>query len=215
MSVFRHAAESLRETAMRLVQTDDGRVRVEDFLNVVASATGEAAIVASGVFDIEHNEMMPGQPVFGDAINMVLTGDVTSVSQCAPTSAIGALRDSLDERLQPLVMQLDLEAAYKWTAEHVGTGEWGGVVLDISDDNRPGMLPLQAAFELRPYVVAQEEQHHLETGDRGRLCAVTLGLSLNMVQDAIDPAVALTLSIQTLFGMAKMVPMSAKAMREA
>ena len=66
LTPFEPAAVALRDVALAYVQDERG-VRVEDYVTVLAAATGEAAIVASGVIDIEHNELTPGAAVFGDA----------------------------------------------------------------------------------------------------------------------------------------------------
>jgi len=63
---IRGAGEAIAAAAMAGVQNERG-VRVEEYLSALAAATGEAAVVAAGIFDIEDNAMTPGTAVFGDA----------------------------------------------------------------------------------------------------------------------------------------------------
>ena len=57
----RGAAETLAGAALARVQEPaTGRVRVEDYLTVLGSITGESALVAAGVVDVESSEIPPG-----------------------------------------------------------------------------------------------------------------------------------------------------------
>ncbi len=220
LTPFEPAAVALREVALAYVQDERG-VRVEDYLTVLAATTGEAAIVSSGVIDIEHTELTPGAAVFGDAINEVLSGDTTDVAGAPPTSITGALRD----RVVPDVVGLDavpsLDHCYRLVAGAVADVPWGQVPVTVPDAHRPTVLPLQAAFELRPAVVAvcarvddELRAHRLPTIDgwgRHVLCALALGSAIDQTREAIDPTTALTLAFEITFGMAKTVPMSQAA----
>ena len=220
LTPFEPAAVALRDVALAYVQDERG-VRVEDYVTVLAAATGEAAIVASGVIDIEHNELTPGAAVFGDAINEVLSGDATDVTAAPPTSVAGALRD----RVVPDVVGLDavpsLDHCYQLVAGAVGEVPWGQVAVTVPEEHRPTVLPLQAAFDLRPAVVAvcarvDDEVRagrlpSVEGWDRHVLCALALGSAIEQAREALDPATALTLAFEVTFGMAKTVPMSQAA----
>jgi hypothetical protein len=206
------AATTLAGDALVYVQEPETkRVRVEDYLAVLASMTGEAAVVAAGVFDIEHNDLTPGAAVFGDAINHVLTGDATSIEDVPADSVVG----TLVHELVPLVVNIDtfgsLERLYKHVAENVAGSTWGTVALTVPSDNQPTIMPLRAAFEMRDEVVAAQAAVGLPDAQRYLLCAVALATAVGQVRAAIDLSIAMTLSLEVIFGMAKTVPMSRAA----
>ena len=85
---------AVRDAALQLVQDERG-VRVEDYVTVLAAAAGEATLVDADLFDIEANDLTPGAGVFGDAINVVLTGDGSEAGGIPTTSTVGVLVDQL------------------------------------------------------------------------------------------------------------------------
>jgi len=60
------AADHLAQVALRNVQTEDGGVRVEDYLTVLAATVGEAVLVSAGLLDI-GNDGGARPPDAGDA----------------------------------------------------------------------------------------------------------------------------------------------------
>jgi hypothetical protein len=211
-AALRAQAEGLAAVALAYVQDPaTKRVRVEDYLTVLAAMTGEAAVVSAGVFDIEHTDLTPGAAVFGDAINHVLTGDSSSIADVPATSIVGMLV----HELVPLVVTIDafgpLERLYAHVAETVNSAPWGTVALTIPTDNQPSVMPLRAAFELRSAVEAAQESLGLAPAQRYVPCTLALAVAIGQVRAAIDVPIALTLSLEVVFGMAKMVPMSRAA----
>lgn len=212
----RAAAATLAAAALRRVQDPaTGRVRVEDYLAVIAAGTGEAAIVASGVLDVETTDLPPGAPLFGDPINQVLSGDATDLAAVEPDSVVGVLVHELVPAVVPLEAFGSLERLYRQVAEGVGSTPWGAVALSIPDGHRPSVLPLQVAFELRPAVEAALAASGLPSTRRHVPCAIALADALKQVREAIDLTVGLTLALEVVFGMAKTVPMSRRAFAEA
>lgn len=212
----RAAATSLAAAALRRVQDPvTGRVRVEDYLTVLAAATGEAAIVASGVLDIETTDLPAGAPLFGDPINQVLSGNATDLATVKPDSVVGVLVRELAPAIVPLETFGSLERLYRQVAEGVGSTAWGTVALSMPADHRPSVLPLQVAFELRPAVAAAMAASGLPTTRRHVPCALALADALKQVRDAIDIALGLTLALEVVFGTAKTVPMSRRAFEAA
>jgi hypothetical protein len=210
--VVRKAAELLAGVALARVQErPSGRVRVEDYITVLASMTGEAALVAAGVLDIETSTIPPGSAVFGDAINEILTGDTDDLTKLPADSVIGILV----RELVPGVVSLDsfgrLDDFYRRVAENVGKMPWGHVAVSVGDDHKPTVMPIQAAFELRPSVEAAMADTGLPPGSRHVPCALALAFGLTQVKGAIDIQVAVTLAMDVVFGMAKMAPMSRAA----
>ena len=207
----RAAAAALTEAALARVGDPQGRVRVEDYLATLAAATGEAALLASGVIDIETTTLVPGAPLFGDPINAVLSGDSLLLDALPPRSVAGLLV----AELVPAVVSLDdfgsLERVYQHVAASVGNANWGDVATTVPEADRPRILPIREAFEMRDAVDAAQRGAGLATAQRHVPCTLALAAALGQVRGAIDLRVALTLSLEVTFGMAKMVPMSKAA----
>jgi hypothetical protein len=102
---------------------------------------------------------------------------------------------------------------YEHVASTVGQAEWGMVATTVPDVNRPTVMPIRAAFELRGDVDTARERAGLAPRLRHVPCALALAKAIGQVKGAIDPSIAMTLSLEVVFGMAKMVPMSQGAMR--
>ena len=207
----RAAAEALAAIALRSVQDPAGRVRVEDYVTVVAALTGEAALVAAGVFDIETSGLTPGSAVFGDAINDILSGDSTDLMEQPPESVAGILVAELVPATVPLALFVPLEELYRHVAASVGTAEWGAVATTVPADHQPTVLPLRFAFELRPAVDEAQAQAGLPSSLRHVPCALALCECLKQVGDAADVGMTIRLALEVVFGMAKTVPMSRAA----
>jgi hypothetical protein len=208
----------LHDAARKLVQNDHG-VRVEDYLCVLAAATGEAAIVTSGTLDIEDSKLTPGAAVFGDAINQRLTGDEVDLGTVPAATIVGVLRDRLVPAVAPAEAFGDLESRYDFVAAHVGQSKWGWVAVSVEAGHTPWMMPIRAAFEVRPAVAAVES---LLTGPGGTpaiprdlVCAGALAAAIEETAGVLDPAVGVPLSLDIVFGMAKMAPMSRTELADA
>ena len=213
---IRRRATALAATALRHVQDSaTGRVRVEDYLAVAASMTGEAALIASGVIDVESSEIAPGSAVFGDPINTVLSGDVSDPTAAPPRSVIGVLVAELVPEVLPLEAFGSLVDLYRGVAAGVGSTPWGAVALSVPDVHRQTVLPLQVAFELRSTVDDACAALGLPASERHVPCTVALADALRQVREAIDPRLALRLSLEIVFGTAKMMPMSQRAFAAA
>ena len=208
------ALERVREpaSAMSRVQDPNTRgVRVEDYLTVLAAVTGEAALVAAGVLDIETTDIPAGSPVFGDQINAVLTGDTTDLGRIPVDSVVGVLIAELVPATAALDRFLSLEAVYRGVAASVGSVAWGSVQTTVPAANQPTVLPIQVAFELRPTVETAVTDAGLPRRLRHVLCASALAVGVKQVRRAIDIDIAVALALEVVFGMAKMAPMSRRA----
>ncbi len=192
---------ALNDAALALLADERG-VRVEDYLTALAAATGEAALVDAG-WDIEGSDLVPGSALFFEPVNAVLSGDPLDLDALPPTSVLGVLA-AHRERFG------DVEDLYRNVAASVGGGgvEWGAVPLTVPDDNRPSLLPLRAAFELRDVAAGLPGVRHVA-------CAEAIGAALDQVAGAIDPAIAVRLALEVVWGTAKVVPMSRRAFAEA
>ena len=215
---FAEGIRSVQSHAMDLVRDDDQRVRAEDYVAVLAAATGEAALVDSGCIDIERTELIPGQGIFGDAINRVLSGDRTTLENPGPFTVIGILRRHLvpavvaGEAFEPTLR------LYEHVAASVGASPWGSVVVSVPVVHRPRILPLQSAFRMRPFVDAEAERLGFPAAQpvdgeptvwsRHALCTSALASAISQTASTLEPQIATTLALEVAFGMAKMVPMS-------
>jgi hypothetical protein len=148
-------------------------------------------------------------------MNMILTGDVADLRAVGPETIVGILVVELVPSVAPLEAFGSLERLYRHVAEGVGTAPWGAVALSLPADHAPSVLPLQVAFEIRPAVEAAAAACDLPAARRHVLCTVALADALRQVQGAIEMPVALTLALEVVFGMAKLVPMSRRAFEAA
>ena len=194
------APDRLRAAALALVQDERG-VRVEDYLTGLAATTGESALAAAG-FDVAGHDLPPGAPLYFEPVNHVLTGDV--LEEVPVETVYGLLQGLVDDAPTP-------KELYEHVARHVGATEWGRVAVTVSTDHRPWVQPLQAAFELRPTVVALEGERGLPVSDRAALTTTALRAAIDQVSSAIDRSVAVRLALEVTFGMAKMAPMTEAA----
>lgn len=86
--------------------------------------------------------------------------------------------------------------------------------LSVADDHRPRLQPLRQAYELRGPVRALFADHGLEPPTWPAACAAALVIELARVRAAIDPAIAIRIVLETVNGMAKTVPMTARRLAE-
>ena len=196
----------------RVEEAATGRVRVEDYAAVLGAITGEAALVAAELFDVEAATMAPGSAVFGDAINAKLSGDTADLAAAPIDSVMGILVAALVPHVAPLDAFGSLEGLYRHAAATIGAAPWGAVATTVPDDNRPTVLPLRVAYELRPAVDAAQAEAGLPVGLRHVPCALALASGLGQVQrQGMDVRMPLRIALEIAFGMAKMVPMSRRA----
>lgn len=212
MGTLADAESAIRDAALKLVAEPDGRTRVEDYLATLAAATGEAALAAAG-FDVEHHTLTPGSGLFYDAVNGRLTGDPATTP--APVGTVWSVLEPLRDAVVPAAAFPSADELYAQTATHVGAAGWGEVTTTVGDDHRPTLPPLRSAFELRPAVLGVERDFGAAVTDRHIVTASALAAAIAQTKDAMDPALALRLSLEVLFGMAKMAPMTQTALQSA
>ena len=192
---------------------DSQGVHVEDLISAAAAIVGERCIEAAGDFSARRHQFTPGSPVFSDAVNELLAGNVsTNIADVPPDSVFGRMRDHLTRNGYDVSEFPDIAGVFRSFADGVGKGlEWGWVPLTLSTDNRPFRMPLRVAYETR---AAVDRILEAVPDDRGsRLIVVTLSLVqvLVLVRKSIAPSVALLLAFETVNGMAKTAPMTAEA----
>ncbi|HEV2638707.1 MAG TPA: hypothetical protein VGX23_26400 [Actinocrinis sp.] len=191
---------------------ETGRVRVEDYLTLLASAAGEAVLVASGIVDVEFNDLNPGGAILGAAINDVLSGDKASFTGLPADSALGILVERLVPDVFPIELFGSMDDLFKHVVTNFGQAPWGEVATTVPERNKPAILPLKAAFDLRDAVTAVQEELGLPVAQRHIPCVNALAFALEQTKSAIESDVAVTLSLEVLFTMSKMVPVPKHAL---
>jgi len=196
------------ERACAYVMGPDKRIHVEDLLSALAAVTGEACLRAVGEVPIESHAFTPGSMVFSEAVNRVLCDDARSWPEAPADSVFGVLyREAVAASYDPAAFP-PLPEVFALLAKGVGATEWGWVPLSTKD-GRPFVMPIRAAFELRAKVTEALNVFAIPPGDQARVCAYALAKALAAVREAIDHEVALSISVETVNGMAKTAPMTA------
>ncbi len=211
---LRESADLLLIAAITKVEDAERHIRYDDVVAVLASITGEAAIVAAGI-DIERLAATPGGGLMGPAINGILTGDTDDLAAVPPDSIVGILvRELVPDTVSPDVF--DLKRLYVHVASNVGNAPWGYVTTTVPADHQPSVMPLRVAFELRETVHRAQAAAELPATARHVPCAYALakGLKLARSQGA-DADILAVLALEVTFSMAKMVPMTRAAMGSA
>jgi hypothetical protein len=210
--------------ASKLVQfvihilTDERGVRAEDAICALATIVAERCIDAAGDYPLRTHELTPGGRVFSDRANQLIAGDVASdeLDQFPASSILGILRDRLAGKRYDRAHFPSIGGVFRAYAAGVGKAEdWGKVPLTVPEEHQPSVLPLRIGYETR---AAVDKLMAPLGGDTARaLATATLALAklLEMVREAIDPQVALTLALETVNGMAKTAPMTDAAMQAA
>jgi hypothetical protein len=216
-SAAREAGRQIAAAALaRVAEPGTNRVRVEDYLTALGAVTGEAALVASGVIDIEASDLTPGAGIIGSQINEILTGnDTANLASVPADSVVGILVAELVPDTVALEEFGSLKDLYVGVVANIGSMSWGTVHLSVGVDHAPTVPPIRLAFELRPAVEAACSAAAVKDAQRHQPCALALARGLEQVRDSIDIKVALTLALEVVFGMAKMAPMSRRAFAAA
>jgi hypothetical protein len=213
------AAIGLAELYETKVATDDGRIRVEDLLSAAAAVCGEACIAAGAEFDPEDHRFTAGSPVLSDRVNAILCANAPDWAGAAQ-SVFGLIRaGALSHGYVPDDFPPLAEPLRRYAASLGGGGDppvgWGYVALGVPDANLPFVQPLRQAFELREPARGIMAAHQVPTGEWPFVCGLALVVELTRVREAIDRGVAIRIVLETVNGMAKMAPMTARHLHEA
>jgi hypothetical protein len=182
-------------------------VRAEDYIATLASLTGEATLVASGLVEIETAGHDPGSWIFGDQINEILTGSPAD-PDAEDSSVIGTLVHDLVPAFALVDAFRPMSRWYKHAAATAGSAPWGRIAIDAPDENQPWILPIQVNFELRDIVTAALQELNVSGDRRAFVCAKALAIGMTDIGHLGTPDEWITLAMEIVFGMAKMMPMS-------
>ncbi len=208
MTGIEEFALRIRDAALHSVQAADRGVRVEDYLTTLAAATGEAALAATG-FPVDAHDLPPGSPVFVEAVNGVLTGDPLPPHGVAPPGTVWSV---LQAARLPLPDPGELYAQH---AAGVGSAGWGFVATSVPEANRPRVMALRAAYELRATVLEVERSAGATPAQRHLVTATALTQAVAQTAQAIAVPVGVRLACEVLVAMAKTAPMTDAAVRAA
>ena len=208
-----HIARQVKDVVVTYCRDRRGRVDSKEALAAMGAVVGERCLAAADEIPVRTHDFEPGQRAFSDKINVLLTGDqTTELAAIRADSIFGTIRDQLaGTRFQnhfPL-----LEDVFRRFAGGISKHEWGKVPLSVPAKYRPERLPLRVAVDTRQNIDAALEPISSDTARSLHVCtlAMTMMLKDENLADQLEPAIALTLTFETINGMAKTVPMRDKA----
>ena len=195
----------------------DHRIRVEDLLSAAAAVCGEACIAAAGDFDLEHHAFTPGSPVFSDRVNGILCADASDWGSAA-TSVFGIIRGGAlaqgyaTDDFPPIDEPIRLFARRSpATVRRRGASCRSACPRTIGRScSRSARRTTFAGRSVR-----SSRSSRSQRAEWPHTCAFALVVELARVREAIDHGVAVRLVLETVNGMAKTAPMTAKHLRDA
>jgi hypothetical protein len=207
-----NAVGEIADLVLRNCKEGDGRIRAEDAISTAAAITGEACLTICGELNPDEHDLVPGQPFVSDAVDQVLGKDGTSWDSFIQKSPLGILQAAV-----PIIGFSagdipKLEPIFQNCASSIGKSgqSKGSVPLTVPEENRPRVMPLLAAFQLRSKLNGLYESRGTSPEDRPLVCTGALAQILGMTRNALAPRIALMLAYETLVGMSKTVPMAAR-----
>jgi hypothetical protein len=206
---------SIVDYILKALTDKDGRIRAEDAVSAAATIVAERCIDAAGNFDLRNHDYHPGSRVFSETTNALFSGDSDNLDAVPETSILWILRSRLDPQAYTRETFPSLTDVFKAFASRIGDPkDWGKVPLSVPEDNQPFVLPLKVGYETRAYV----DEVFMPIRENKVLClrvaTEALAAILNMISNVMNPRIALTLAIETINGMMKTAPMTAKALAE-
>lgn len=210
-------ADQLAHVALRMMKDpDSGAVRAEDYLTLLAAAAGEAVLAASGLVDVENprDGMAPGSVVLGQQINVLLTGDVAAFREAPAGSVAGTIMALTVPGVFAVEDFAVVDGVYQVMLGTLGQGQWGEVVTTVPEANKPRVLPLRAAFELRGVVEQAQDLLGLSPERRHEVCVHALATALRETRQAMAPEISIALSMEVVFAMSKTVPVPRSAISD-
>ncbi len=191
------------------------RIRSEDALTLISTVVAERCIDLAGQYPLRDHEHVPGSRVFSEEINGILYGESVEgdLDSYPSDSVVGMLRDRLTPGTYQKADFPPIKEVMGNYAAGIGKKEdWGSVPLTVPLENRPTLVPLKFGYETRHQV--DEILNPLKVKKEAlRVSVLALSEILKMVRGAIDPKVALLLTLEILNGMAKTAPMTERAMK--
>ena len=212
--VDRELAQKIVHLVMNMLRDKDGRIHTEDAISACATIVAERCIDAAGDFSLRDHDMTPGSRVFSDKANQLICADVpySDPTMFPPTCIAGMLRTFLPTSIYSNADFPSVEEVIKYFVANIGKPEdWGKVPLS-NPEHLPFIPPLQFGYDSRPVVdgilqaAGPDKMRHLT------IATMALAEMLKLVEASMAHKATLTLALETVNGMAKNAPMTAKAM---
>jgi hypothetical protein len=208
-----HIARQVKDVVVTYCRDKRGRVDFKEAIAAMGAVVGERCLAAADEISVRTHNFEPGQRAFSDKVNVLLTGDqATELAAISADSIFGTIRDHLaGTRFDNHFPSLD--DVFKGFAGGIWKHEWGKVPLSVPAKYRPERLPLRVAFDTRQNIDAALQPISSDMARSLHVCTLAMIMMLKdeNLADPLKPAIALTLTFETINGMAKTVPMRDKA----
>ena len=207
-------ARQIEEFVFDAVQNEKG-IRVEDAILVMSTIVAERCIDLSGEFDLRNHDYSPSSIVFSDKINSVLVGNnvANNWDQLPKESVFGMLYQKTKASFPPDFYP-EIKNIFEYFASHVGKPiEFGNIPLSVPIENYPFFNPLRSGYESRSSIdkilkpVLNEKEKCLS------ISIHSLSKIILKTRNAINPAVGLLLSFETINGMSKLASLTDNAIK--
>lgn len=215
----RLAIDDLVGKIHKLVERPQGRYRSEDLISAVCAFTGECVMRQAGDFDFDNHDFTPGQAIFSEKVNEILSGDRSEWVDIPTSSVFGGVRHVLANQrtwTYPLESFPNIGKIYQDFASErrngVSKGKWGKAPLSVPAANLPveHMPPLRAAFKLRSAVAQKWLNENVSAQIMTVIGQAAVMLILTRTRESIQPKIALAIAFETLNAIAKTAPMLPK-----
>ena len=221
-AVLRHLAEREQEEPLvrmqvagtvvfdlfvRMLQTEGGRVRIEDLIAALASLGGHLCLV--GVLDrLRAGSLAPQQIgmlevegrdghryYFGDEPNRLLLESEWSL--------LSLVLGAAHHHGAPVSLAM-VEQAMKRTAARVGSDEFGKV--EVPDGHQPALSPFDWVRHGRAKMIETLDLYEVPPQARPTAVGFALQRAIDQSRDVLDPLVAAQLAVECAVPMAKVDP---------
>lgn len=207
-------ARQVKDVVLAYCQDDGGRPDASDALSAMAAVVGERCLDAAGEIPVRTHDLVAGQRVFSDKVDVLLTGvQLDDLASIPSDSVFGTIRDQLaGSRFQNHFPPFS--SVYAGFAARIGKPEdWGKVPLSIPEQYWPKRLPLRVAFDTRKSIDATLQTISADRVRSLHVCTLAMVMMLKdeNLANQVDTPFDLTLMFETINGMSKTVPMASKA----
>jgi hypothetical protein len=207
-------AHDVKKVILEYCQYRGEAKQAKEAIAAMAAVVGERCIEAAGEYSARNHEFVTGQRVFSDNVNTLLAGDIAveHIAEVPANTVFGTIRDQLAGSRFQRDHFPGLSEVFQSFASRIGKPEdWGKIPLSVSQEHWPDKLALRVAFDTRPRINAALGALSEKKLRSLRICTLALTYMLKELGNNIDPKIALTLTLETVNGMAKTAPMTDKA----
>lgn len=205
MRIFKPSDEKLTKKLAKYVYDkvqNNGVVRVEDALCVMATIVVERCIEVANEASINEHNFEPGCPIFVEKINEILVGsaDVENWNELPKECVFARIKNKIDKHFNETAFP-SLAGIFKNHAKNVGGEEWGAHTLNIPEDSKPSFLLSRIGDETRKFI---NRHINLENNEKTLTIAIdSLSRVLLETRIALNPSIALMMIFEIINGMSK------------